>query len=185
MKLLHSPTTAQKRARSAAFTLIEVAIVGSVLTIGMMAMALTSVASSSLQRTSQEVNQAENMVRAVTSLVQSVSETAKTSNGGWSQTLVDAFQPGATPGRSLPARQLKAADGTPASVTILVITDETQTDEQLGVKMGMPRDLNGDNMMDNTDVSASATMLPVIIQLQWNGISGTVRFNHGFYLLGL
>ncbi|MCP5023157.1 MAG: hypothetical protein GY930_15475 [bacterium] len=185
MKLLQSPPTAQKRARSAAFTLIEVIIVGSVLTIGLMAMALTSVASSSLHRTSQEVNQAENMVRAITNLVQSVSETAKTSNGGWSQTLVDSFQPGASPGQSLPSRKLKAADGTPATVTILVITDETQTDEQLGVKMGMPRDLNGDNLVDNTDVSGTATLLPVIIQLQWNGVSGTVRFNHGFYLLGI
>ncbi len=185
MKRLQSPPTAQKRSRSAGFTLIEVAIVGSVLTIGLMAMALTSVASSSLQRTSQEVNQAENTVRAITSLVQSVSETAKSANGGWSQTLVDSFQPGATPGRSLPSRQLKAADGTPATVTVLVITDETQTDAQLGVQMGMPRDLDGDNVVDNTDVSASATMLPVVIQLQWSGVSGTVRFNHGFYLLGL
>lgn len=38
--------------------------------------------------------------------------------------------------------------------------------------LGMPRDLNGDNVVDGADHSTDYVLLPVRIRLEWTGVSG-------------
>ena len=51
--------------------------------------------------------------------------------------------------------------------SLIVITDETATDADVGMALGMPRDLDGDGNADNTDVALSALVLPVVIEAVW------------------
>ncbi len=43
-------------------------------------------------------------------------------------------------------------------------------------KLGMPRDLNGDNVVDTLDHGADYVLLPVCIRLEWQGSSGPTTF---------
>ena len=59
-------------------------------------------------------------------------------------------------------------DGTGAIAgRVIVIMDETMTDAEIGMPIGMPRDLDGDGEATNTDVSLSALVLPVVVQAAW------------------
>ena len=42
--------------------------------------------------------------------------------------------------------------------------------------LGMPRDLNGDNLIDDKDHSGDYILLPVEVRLQWNGAGGRRQF---------
>jgi len=53
--------------------------------------------------------------------------------------------------------------------TITLVTDETSKDADLGMSIGMPRDLDGDGKVDSTDVTATARVLPVIVTVTWTG----------------
>lgn len=59
-------------------------------------------------------------------------------------------------------------------VSVLFPGDEVGQLREDGVdkRLGMPRDLNGDNGTDDQDHSADYTILPVTLQLTWEGISG-------------
>ncbi len=39
-------------------------------------------------------------------------------------------------------------------------------------ELGMPRDLNGDGIVDSADHSADYRLLPVLLRLEWRGQSG-------------
>jgi hypothetical protein len=75
-----------------------------------------------------------------------------------------------------------ALDGEPVG-TVTLVTDETLTDDDLGIDIGMPRDLNGDGDASDSDVIGSARVLPVVVRVQWEGGRGTRRLAHGFYVL--
>lgn len=43
-------------------------------------------------------------------------------------------------------------------------------------ELGLPRDLNGDNILDDLDHADDYLILPVRIRLEWQGVAGTRRF---------
>ena len=48
-----------------------------------------------------------------------------------------------------------------------------QVREDVGVPaLGMPRDLNGDSIIDDLDHAADYSFLPVIVRLSWRGLQG-------------
>jgi len=61
-------------------------------------------------------------------------------------------------------------EGIPAG-RITVVSDETLDDTDLPVGLGMPRDLDGDGKALTDDVSSTASVMPVIIEVDW-GRSG-------------
>ena len=65
--------------------------------------------------------------------------------------------------------------------SIEIITDETTVDTQLG----LPRDLNGDGDMEDTNVAFDAQLLPVLIRVRWNTGEGQREMRQGFYLVGM
>ena len=54
---------------------------------------------------------------------------------------------------------------------VLVFVDETETTPE-GQQLGLPRDLDGDGLATNPDVSASYTLLPIRIQATWTNSDG-------------
>ncbi len=65
----------------------------------------------------------------------------------------------------------RAATG--PSGRIAPLTDETLTDTDIGLPLGMPRDLDGDGLSTNFDTSATATLLPLLAWATWTGVAGT------------
>ena len=73
--------------------------------------------------------------------------------------------PGGTEG---PTFTVAALAGVKHSGKVVVVIDETKTDAALGYSLGMPRDLDGDGVATNTNVSTTARVLLVMLDLSWD-----------------
>jgi len=69
--------------------------------------------------------------------------------------------------------------------TIMIVTDENASDSDLGLAVGMPRDLDGDGIVNSSDVSATATKLPVILEVRWKGFRGIRSIKHVMWITGI
>ena len=80
----------------------------------------------------------------------------------------DPEGPGTAPGDTfgnLTVPGLVASSDSPTGqlVEIIVHTNETE----VNARLGLPRDLDGDGVADNPDVSASYKILPVTVRIHW------------------
>ena len=170
------------------FTLVEVALAMTVLTVALMAMSASTLKMNSLRRQNRERAVAQNMVRIMSENVYSISETnlrtAKGTAQTWSELMVQSLSPGGELGNTFDVTELASKAGQPSVGTIQLILDETLSDAALGFEMGMPRDLNGDRDANDNDVTIGARILPIVITARWNGVTGDVQIRHPFYIIG-
>ena len=164
--------------------MIEVTLALSVLLVALVAMSSSTMRMHSLRRQNREQNVAQNAVRTVGEELQSLSRSCVDAPGGWSTNFLAGVAPGGSVGPTFEAPELTPRDGQPTVGRITVVTDETATDAELGFDLGMPRDLDGDGVVGNTNVSATARILPVVLELSWQGSSGDQRLLHPFYVMG-
>ena len=165
--------------------MVEVMVTSCLLVTGLLALTMTSVASFQLERTERERNQAANAMRSVMDHVNALSDAVLEDPQGWSTAVTDMFSSGQVPGNSILVAGLQTADNQPAEASIMIVVDETLTDSELGTELGMPRDLDGDGLIESNDVSGAATLLPAIISLTWKGSGGSREIKHAIYLLGV
>jgi prepilin-type N-terminal cleavage/methylation domain-containing protein len=166
------------------FTLLEVMLAMSVLVVAMVAICATTLRVHALRRENRDRSVAENAVRMIAERVQSVSRLARSDPAGWAQDVVAALNPGGQIGNKFQVAELTPLDGAPTVGSISVITNESTSDATLGVELGMPRDLDGDGIVGNPDVTHTARLLPVIVRASWKGVSGKQEVVHPFYVLG-
>ena len=164
--------------------MIEVTLALSVLLVALVAMSSSTMRMHSLRRQNREQNVAQNAVRTVGEELQSLSGSCASAPGGWSASFLAGVAAGGSIGPTFDVTELTPQDGQPTVGRITVITDETATDAELGFELGMPRDLDGDGVVGNTDVSATARIFPVVLELRWKGSSGDQRLVHPFYVMG-
>jgi hypothetical protein len=164
--------------------LIEVVITAAVLFIGLLAMTSTSWVVRSLRKTSADKQVAHQALQGVIEDLRALSEVGLGDERGWSRSILQRLGPGGDPGPTFDVHGLDPWPSEGAVGTITIVTDETQTDVELGAGLGMPRDLNGDRAVDDTDVGDAAVLLPVIVQLRWRGEAGDRQLRQCFYLLG-
>jgi len=166
------------------FTLLEVTLALSVLVIAMMAVSATALRAHALRREIHDRSAAENAVRMIAERVQSVARIARSDPAGWAHDVIAALSAGGQIGNTFAISELTPLDGASSVGSISVITSEIATDNSLGAELGMPRDLDGDGVVNNTDVSHTARLLPVIVRARWKGVSGKQEVVHPFYVLG-
>ncbi len=176
------PPPTQRRARSG-FTLIEVVITSGVLFIGLLAMTSTSWVVHSLRETSAGKQIAHQALQGIVEDLHALSEVSRDADDGWAPSILDRFGAGGDPGATFNVRGLDPWPGEATVGTITIVSDETQTDVALGAALGMPRDLNGDGGVDDTNVEDDAVLLPVIVQLRWRGEAGNRQLRQFIYLL--
>ena len=111
--------------------------------------------------------------------------TIRTSPANWAPALLGLYGPGGTIGDSFDALGINRIDPDTPVGSVVIITDETTTDELLGLSVGMPRDLDGDGNVDSLDVSAAATKMPVILEVRWKGFRGERSLQHILWLTGI
>jgi prepilin-type N-terminal cleavage/methylation domain-containing protein len=166
------------------FTLLEVTLAMSVLVIAMMAISATTLRVHALRRENHDRAAAENAVRMIAERIQAVSRLARSDPAGWAQNVVAALNPGGQIGNQFPLPELTPIDGATSVGSITVVTSENATDAALGAELGMPRDLDGDGVVGNPDVTHTARLLPVIVRATWKGVTGKQVVVHPFYVLG-
>lgn len=169
----------------AGFSLLESVIGMSVVVIGLMAMTSTSLVVHSLEESDKARRLAGDALQAVIEEVHAVSTAAVEDEDGWAATLLESYGAGGDPGTTFPVPDLTPWEGEAEVGSIQVVTDETLGDRELGAPIGMPRDLNGDGLVTDNDVSGNANLLPAVVRLRWTGESGDREVVHGFYVMGI
>jgi Tfp pilus assembly protein PilV len=175
----------EKRASNkAGFTVLEMALATVTLMVGIMSISAATLRMHQLSRQNREKSLAYNAVHGVAERVNSASAIAATEPTTWVETILAAYGPGGAAGDGFDVLGLTAEVGAERVGTIQIVIDETMTDEDLGIVMGMPRDLNGDGDALDVDVSADANMLPVIITARWRNKGVNAFIKHPLYIMG-
>lgn len=174
-----------RRARRG-FTLVELAIAMSMLMIGLVSAASATMRMQHLRKHNREHVVAQNALRSMGERIHAQAYRDSLDHPeAWAQNVLLAFGPDGTLKGVFdvdflnPPSEDKELPG-----TIQVVVDETTTDAALGMDLGMPRDLNGDGDASDTDVSADACLLPVVLRIEWKGQQGLQEISHGFFVMG-
>ena len=156
------------------------AFVDMMMGMAMMAVVLVVVAST-LTASNQERRFAEEKEIAQEALANEVARIKSLGFDGMLQEIA-GLGPGQT--LSFPVPGLRR-DGAALPGEVLYVTNETLTDAQLGVPIGMPRDLDGDGVAATLDTMASgtATLVPVVVSVTWTGVAGTRSIRSVFVML--
>lgn len=181
MAIRRSKTTPVHREKGG-FTIIEIVIAMTVMLIGLLAFTSTSLIVHSVSEADRERRLAVSGLRIATQRLQARSTAAIESDDGWAVTLTQAYLAGVNPGPTFDVEGLDPWDGLPNVGSIQVITDETTTDADIDVNLGMPRDLDMDGLAVSNDVSNSAEILPVVIRMRWSGGGGDRELVQGFWV---
>lgn len=169
------------------FTLVEVSLSMVVLMVGVLAITSATLRVDALRRRSHESATAHLALRQVAETLQSHAAIARSqSDGDNSNTFSEIFLSLATAdfGTGFAVRGLTALPGAQNVGSVELVTSELSTDDDLGVEMGMPRDLNGDGDMIDLDVGEDARLLPAVVWLSWRGPSGDLTLSHPLWVQG-
>lgn len=173
-----------RRSARGGFTLAETALAMVILLVALLSMSAATLRMHTLRRQNRERVMATNAMRSIGERIRAVAEESLGDPTTWSQNVVAALQPGGEIGDVFNVGELRPVRGAQSVGSVTVVVDETSTDAALGIEMGLPRDLDGDGIASNTDVSASARLLPIIVETEWLGVSGEITLRHPVYLLG-
>jgi hypothetical protein len=91
----------------------------------------------------------------------------------------DPGGPGTAPGPNFQVPELVAQDGDPDGFVgeiILPGPGPALSEETALEDLGLPRDLNGDSIVDDQDHSGDYQVLPVMIRIDWQGRAGERTF---------
>ena len=163
--------------------MIEILVFVALLLMGLLALTSTSVTVHRLRGVNDERNTARAAVQSVIEEMQRNSSLLFNAEPGWSSALIAEYAPGGTYGNTFDVIGLEPQPGEPTVGTIQVITDETLTDEELQVSLGLPVDLDNDGVIDNNDVTDTAEILPVVVRVAWTGVGGESEIRQAFYVL--
>ncbi len=171
-------------AKRSGFTLTELALSMTVMLIALMSTSAAKVRASALQRQNREQAVAVSLVRSVAERLRAESERVSQLADpnipalSWSALLAAELQPGGALGDEFgtPLLTPQSADGQVGRIEL--VTSELASDADLDVAIGMPRDLDGDGLATNSDVTLNARVLPVIITVAWRSQSGDHTLRH-------
>lgn len=168
----------------AGFTLVELSVGVAILTIGTLAMLTTVVASQKLETSNRERLLARMAAQSAVRDVQITARAVATEQGleDWGTNFQAAL---AAPNDWLPVDGLQPWESLQNVCQVIVVNDETASDDDLGFELGMPRDLNGDGDSEDVAVTGDARLFPVLVRICWETPAGQRELVHGFYVTPL
>jgi type II secretory pathway pseudopilin PulG len=97
----------------------------------------------------------------------------------------DPAGPGSAPGNVFDVADLDLPPGTQRPAVGEVVLPALQSpggawqlrEDFDDAELGMPRDLNGDSMIDDADHAFDCMLLPVRVELEWDGVYGARRLS--------
>jgi len=162
--------------------MVEILVFATILISGLLALTSTVVTVDRLRRSNDELRLASNALDMITTEIRRTAIRARSSENGWAQGIVDVYGNGGTQGSDLPVTGLEPRVGAPGTLHIELVTDETLTDQELELQLGLPIDQNADGLIASTDTTGDAIMLPVIVSVEWAGVAGPGQLRHGFFV---
>lgn len=169
----------QRRFNCAGFTLVEVAISLAVIAIALLGMISAIVAAQKTNEASRELTVAMNAAREKVEEMRSypLSEVYARYNADPNDNPATGESPGPTfpvsglvpPSNTLNGKIVFPEDSSGSGSTSL----REYVDDP---RLGMPRDLNGDGIVDTGNHSSDYVILPMRIVIEWRGIYGAQRF---------
>jgi len=162
----------------AGFSLLEITIAISVLTLALVGATGSMLAGNRLQRVNRESAVAEDAVRQVLESMRGAA--LATTFARFNSTAVDnpggVVSPGATfavEGLRAPPENAGAPVGSIVFPTILDGGVLELREDFVDAELGMPADLNADGAIDDANHALDYRVLPVRVQVQWTGVLGT------------
>lgn len=155
-----------------------------VLMVALMAMSSSTYRMNSLRRQNRERAVAQNNIRAISERIHALAGQLRRESENWSADFVAAFAADGEIGNTFDIPELNRPEDNDTVGMIRLFLDEGETDEEIGLELGMPRDLDGDGAMDNGNVTLTARIIPVVVRASWRGVSGEVELAHPFYVIG-
>lgn len=162
----------------AGFSLLELTIAISVLTLALVGATGSILAGNRLQRVNRETAIAEDAVRQVLESMRgsALATTFARFNATVADNPVGVVSPGATfdvEGLRAPPENVGASVGTIVFPVILEGGVWELREDFVDEALGMPADLDGVDGIDNEDHADDYRVLPVRVQVQWSGVQGT------------
>lgn len=179
------------KCRQSGFTLIEVMVAIVLLSIAMLGFSRSVVSTMVASDTDREVRSATEASRAALERISGAtfSEVFALYN---SDDEDDPDGDGTAPGTAFDVAGLDALpgdeDGRVGEVLLpfLDTPGGPQVREDLDIpELGMPRDLNGDGVIDDQDHSGDYVLLPVRVRLEWQGSGGPAQVEFHTVLMGV
>lgn len=167
-----------RRSRRKGLTLVEIAVGCVILVTGVLSFAQAMISLERAQQHTREVGRATQAARQVLEGIQAqaFAEAFRYYNGTPTD---DPGGAGTAPGKnfSVPGLSAKAddPDGFVGEVIFPTPADQPGVlrENTVDAKLGMPRDLNGDGLINNlADYSTTYTILPVRVRVEWVGVGG-------------
>ena len=172
------------REAKAGFTVVEMALATTMLMVGIMAISAATLRMHQLGRQTREHTLAPNAMTQMGERLNSASAIAAMTPSTWAFELQEAYSSGGSVGDDFHVEGLTPLDGFENAGSIEFITNETLTDAELGVVLGMPRDLNGDGDATDVDITDSAKLLPVMVTIGWTVRGSETSIKHPLFLMG-
>lgn len=174
-----------RKGSSGGFTLAELALAMTMLIVALVSISAATLRTHTLRRHNRERTLAHNAIRSTAERIHSLSyRTLETNAAVWAQTVLGRYGPGGTVGDQFDVEGLDPVAAGGRVGTIRIVTDETVSDADIGARLGMPRDLNGDLDAADGDVSADARLLPVVISVTYRSGTGQTTVRHAFFVAG-
>lgn len=171
--------------------MLEVVVSLSILVLALLGFTRVVIAAMQALRTDREVTLARQAARQILETMQgeAFEEVFALYNADPAD---DPGGPGTAPGNRLAvfglAPRPDAADGMVGEIffpTQEVAGAFELREDTVDAALGMPRDLNGDGIIDGADRSGDYQILPVRVRLQWRGAAGNSNFEFKTVLLDI
>lgn len=159
--------------------MLEVMVVLAVLTMGVGMFSSTLISTTRNSRMKREIAIAAEGARCAMELMRS--QPAVTVFAMYNANPTDdPAGAGTAPGRNFKVPGLDLRDGDIdgcAGVILFPTIESSLREDVVDAPLGMPRDLNGDKVIDGANHSADYVLLPVHVRVEWKGVSGDTSFD--------
>lgn len=161
---------------------VERMVLLAILLIGSLAITSSTIAADTLERSNQERELAEEALQATMEAARAISIASRDKPAGWGMAVTAAFDAGGSIGNTFDIPGLDRWASESAVGTVEILRNETLTDAEIGLELGMPRDLDGNGVADNPHVGEHARLLPIVVTLRWDGAAGKRQLVRSLYL---
>ncbi len=156
-----------------AFTILELMIVVTLVSLVLVAMSNSILTSLKVTGVNKESANAADGIADMMERLQGVGNFGEIFRRYNANPADDPGMPGSAPGDHFAVQGLQPVDGDPdgfvGEIVFPTIGNELREDV-VDPRLGMPRDLTGDGLVDGIDHSLTYKLLPVLLRVRWKGV---------------
>jgi hypothetical protein len=161
----------RRRRGEAGISLIETLVVLGSVTITILGILTAHVTAAQLNRTNHETSLASEAIRS--RMEQICATTPDTVIATYdSNTANDPLGAGTAPGATFSLATLGANSAGDRGTVEMPLSGGQLREDVNNAALGMPKDLNGDGVIDSLDHTADWKILPILVRLRWKGVNG-------------